>query len=98
MEFKSLKKMRDNFLDNFEKKCDLFEEELRTKTPVDTGFMIKNWITINPTRGKRFIYNLADYAWVIARGRVFLNGRWYGSLKGWGRGGVKPLIRKYFID
>jgi len=96
MFYKSLEQLKDNFFDEFKKKCDKFESELRNDTPIDTGEMIRSWRTVQPTRGKRVIYNLAKHSRIIARGRVFIGGRWYGSLKGWGAGGVKPLIRKHF--
>jgi len=91
-----LKTLYERFMDDFKKRCDSFESELRNETPIDTGDMIRSWRTIQPTREKRVIHNLMPYSAIIARGRIFVNGRWYGSLKGWGVGGVKPLLRKHF--
>ena len=91
-----LKELQKRFMNDFKKRCDSFESELRNETPIDTGDMIRSWRTVQPTREKRVIYNLMPYSAIIARGRVFVGDRWYGSLKGWGAGGVKPLLRKHF--
>ena len=95
MFYKSLEQLKDNFFDEFKKRCDKFESELRNETPIDTGDMIRSWRTTNSYE-KRIIINLMPYASIIARGRVFLRGRWYGSLKGWGVMGVKGLLKKHF--
>jgi len=91
-----LERLYSQFMNDFKKKCDSFESELRNETPIDTGDMIRSWRTIQPHQSLRVISNLMPYSAIIARGRVFVGGRWYGSLKGWGKGGVKPLIRKHF--
>ena len=91
-----LEMLYKRFMNDFKKKCDSFESELRNETPIDTGDMVRSWRTIQPHQYKRVISNLMPYSAIIARGRVFVGGRWYGSLKGWGKGGVKPLIREHF--
>lgn len=94
----NLIKLRDKVINDFYKKCNSFESELRTQTPIDTGAMISSWHTIQHGKDRRVIYNLMPYSPIIARGRVFLKGRWYGSLKGWGRNGVKGLLKKHFKE
>lgn len=91
-----LEKLKNQFLNDFKSKCDKFENELRSNTPIDTGEMITSWRTSLIDDGLRVITNKAKHAGIIARGRVFIGGRWYGSLKGWGIGGIKPLMRKHF--
>ena len=90
-----IKRLKEQFFRKFKKECDSFESELRNDTPIDTGEMITSWNTFQVSEQKRVITNIANHAGIIANGRVFIRGRWYGSLKGWGVLGVKGLIKKH---
>jgi len=58
-----------------------FYDDLVKTSPVDTGAFKKAWSIHKPVKGFNYvIQNSMDYADVLARGRVNINGRWYGSL------------------
>lgn len=62
--------------------------------PKDTSHMLKDWQLI-PTKPDDMgfaIVNTVPYSWYIWRGRRQVNGKWYGSLKGWGPIGGQPLV------
>ena len=84
-----------------------FYSELYKSSPIDTTRFKGSWTPISHAKGsmKWTWMNKAPYASILARGRDFVNGRWYGSNKngrsaatqsahGWG-GGIKPFAYRF---
>ena len=72
-----IKAIGDELQDEVEK----FYDELIDTSPIDTGDFVNAWSINHPTDGMSYIIkNDMDYADVLARGRVSINGRMYGSL------------------
>ena len=78
-----LKKIKRSYDEVFEDWVDDFKKDIVEATPVDTGALKKSFDTSEPKEIEPNVWILASsdlpYAWVIDRGRVFENGRFYGS-------------------
>jgi hypothetical protein len=68
--------------------------ELYNRTPIDTHELQESW-TFETNELQWFASTNVRHNFVIWRGRKQINGRWYGSLQGWGLLGGHELLRKY---
>ena len=60
----------------------------------DTGNFKNSWLPIRKhTPFKYTLRNSAEYASILARGRRFVGGRWYGSVK-WYEG-ITPMLKEF---
>ena len=84
----------------FESVANEFHNELYNRTPVDTGVAQKSWhIRVKNIQKFKFIVGSnVKYMPILWRGRKIVNGKVYGSLKGWGALGGQVLLDKYEVE
>ena len=95
------KKLTREIYDVIDEQAENFFVDLIDRNPVDTGKMKASWQTSSASFSGEWVWkarNAADYADIITVGRRQVGNRWYGSIKGWGVGGVEPMLQKMSND
>ncbi len=98
---KGLKFVADEIADTLETWVVELYDDIRNGTPVDTRNLQLSWSVNRPVRYHWVIEtndSSDDYAGVIASGRRYVNGKWYGSTQGWGQHGLQHLLNKSELE
>jgi hypothetical protein len=82
----------------FEQRVMLMYNEIVNDSPVDKGRFKQNW-KIDELDEDNFRFkasnNTKDYGSILWAGYMVIDGKAYGSIKGWGATGGEPIVQKH---